>query len=371
MSRRSRAVLPLAALLGLAGLALAKPPDLPLDHKDTVMPQAAPPEAAEQIQLEPDGPPRPTRGPDGEAELRQMQRQESLPAAAKVREFFHGGAFWHIPSLRARRALAANVLFAVHPLLSLADLVDLVDLPTDHPAPASVDEQAGEIHEDAERPTPEDSRCPYLQRQSQEMKANTPPDPLVPGDVLTNLENLRQAGEFVRQAEALRDAGRRDEAADCCRRAGRLCPGSRCQARADQLLGELSGEARARDPLVDPETFGLIEPVPAAAQPFPPAETKPAARLIAVEEGGAAGEEEQEPPGTPRAVAKPLAFARATRVAHTARLLNVDSAEAEWTAGGLRLLWRFQAGNWVVTFCWDRGNLTVSRTPLIYRGGIE
>src|SRR5262249_46265125 len=142
------------------------------------------------------------------------------------------------------------------------------------------------------------------------------------------------------------EAGRLGEAAYYFRQASQLCPGSRCQARADELTANLSEQflPDSRGTLVD-VLEGLGGPFDELAnwrgadrsgqellsnsedlhrmveeweriwfddQRIPLAWAKPAAQLIVVEEGGAAPEE-QEPPGTPRGVAKPLAFGLAAQ----------------------------------------------------------
>lgn len=146
-----------AVLLGLAGLALAKPPDLPLDQKDTVTPKTATQE--EEIQLEP---PMPNEGyghrRDSLEPLRERVRagRDSSNEGAKA---IRGGCLSDTPpgshpchsesdAVRVRfaawletlppsvrRRATSNLLVGIHPLLWFIHPDKLVDFPCDHPVP--------------------------------------------------------------------------------------------------------------------------------------------------------------------------------------------------------------------------------------------
>ena len=200
--RSAPQVLAAAVLLLLSsGLALAKPPDLPLREEETVdAPNAAPlPPSDHGVQ--------------------------PLPAP-----------FYHLP-VHARRTLTAALLFGAHPLLILAPIDELIDAPCDHPAPCP----------------PQQPTCPYLLHEAARKQCPPRPGTMAP-DVLTNLERLEEAKLSLAVAHSLHKCGQDQEAQQLLRVVHELAPGSRFDQEAQEMLAASTspqgapGAAEAAEP---------------------------------------------------------------------------------------------------------------------------
>ena len=84
-----------------------------------------------------------------------------------------------------------------------------------------------------------DVTCPYLRQQKTDCPAFQSANPEMSGDVLENLERLKQADHLMDLAEDLAQEGFLAEAMECCTRAAKLCPGSPCAERAVNVMLEL------------------------------------------------------------------------------------------------------------------------------------
>lgn len=224
MFRRSlTAGLSLAAVL--AGLASAKPPDLPMPQNDTLTPA------------------------------------DEAPLFFRVR-----------PSVR--RTMASCLLFGVNPALALAPTRDYVDFDADDVEPGTIpalfaapaaDEApngrvifgvgfksdaglAGAVEPDAPaiKPTgaPDEatpSVCPYMrQRQGAAGRSATPlTETDLSDDVLHNLEMLRQAQLLLQNAREFGEAGHVGEALQCLSLVHDLCPSGWLDGRVQEAAAEV------------------------------------------------------------------------------------------------------------------------------------
>lgn len=186
-------VLAVFTLAGLAGLAAAKPPDLPADAPILAAPQLGHPEGL---------PPVPNRWLDAEP----VFMPAPAPQPHQHRVF----------TPRLGEAVGSSVLHTLQPLLALAS-GEKASRPELLPMP-----RQAEIV------------CPGRQAPS----VATPPP--LPPSVRDNLRRLTQASAGLRRAEQLAGQGRCCEAAECLEQARLLCIGSPLEARIERAARALA-----------------------------------------------------------------------------------------------------------------------------------
>jgi hypothetical protein len=287
-----------AALVGMASRGLAKPPDLPEDHHDTVKPQIT------------------EEGPNTVVPCAQ-------PAVNQAPDGVSAAAQWSVPTpeppsvyemLRIQptvlRRLSSCLLYTVHPLLGLVPTDDFLEEPgeylelfregpgenfvsfgdagtgNDPPPPQSAEvhgsvilgvgvgiggftptmsisvqvqqAQTGSllfgvgVNSDAgltgsiilnERdfdvtPPPEPMTCPWRGPQTTG-RVIMLTDPVVTGDVIDNLEKLIEADCLLERARELGRKGHLCEALDCLEKVTQLCPGCRFEERVAEAMADL------------------------------------------------------------------------------------------------------------------------------------
>ena len=251
MARRLLTVGLLLTAAAWCGRAAAKPPDLPLDNKDTLTPQ----------------------DPLGPVETAQPSQPNPFPPAAES-----AAPVMEMPSLfpmrpSARRMMASCLLFGANPLMLLTPTADYFDVDADDapvvPAEFVQPEQLHVMPQEVpsnehsliglieiggpatfSNTVPEyggyapadsaQSACPYMrQLQCGSPHVDAQADYESAPDVLDNLRMLQQARSLMQKAAELRASGRDDEAAAVLHEAGGLCPGSRIDEAVHQAAAFL------------------------------------------------------------------------------------------------------------------------------------
>lgn len=111
----------------------------------------------------------------------------------------------------------------------------------DQPSHLTPERVHGGIGDGPQAPTPPDTTCPYLKEKAACEKAAAVKRHTMPGDVLSNLENLEKAEDLYRKGLFHQKNGREREAVRCFETVRRLCPGSRYDTMASEELLRMAG----------------------------------------------------------------------------------------------------------------------------------
>jgi hypothetical protein len=215
-----------------------------------------------------------------------------------------------------RQLVLSNLLIGIHPVLAFVPTEGLVRLPGDPaPVPAGEDRDVRVTVQEANSgslifgvgvnsdagvtgcivvsggelppvpPPPPGISCPHLLRRLTPPAGTAPP--VEPPDVMTNLERLLRADQFLKRGEQLSRDGRFTEAVGCFEEVHRLVPGTNLEARAgaatERVLVRVYGTA-TEGGLVDepsePEEVLSKEPLPPRL-PCPSCGAKACARGVA------------------------------------------------------------------------------------------
>jgi hypothetical protein len=229
--------LALLGLMAVAGRAVAKPPDLPINPDSDAVPQLPPP---------------PVVCIDFGQSVEPPVATVDEPARPEI-------------SLSAQRTLSRCILFGVHPLLSLLPLPE--SLCEEQDAPESVP-VAPPALQPAPQPTPQ--TCPW--KAAQVAPAPVPEEHCVPFDISMtwtiegNLAKLVKAEELYQQACKLVNQGCYAEAMACMKQADGLCPACRYQEMSGMvvlnIINRMLGWNESGDAAAEEEDHEKTTPCP-------------------------------------------------------------------------------------------------------------